>query len=180
MLILDEPTNHLDIDSREALVHALNDYDGAVIVISHDRHFVNAIADRLWVVRNGSVAPYTGDMQSYRSEILAERDTRKDIRGDRNGDAKSSRADERRLAASRRSELAPLKKIMQDAETRVGKLSTELAKYDTALGRTDLYDDAEKAQKVVAERAVVAKKLAEAEDIWLQATEQYETAASDA
>ena len=54
MLILDEPTNHLDIDSREALVHALNDYDGAVIVISHDRHFVNAIADRLWIVRNGS------------------------------------------------------------------------------------------------------------------------------
>ena len=73
LLILDEPTNHLDVDSREALIHALNEYDGAVILISHDRHLIEASADRLWVVRDGTVTPYDGDMDSYRAELLAER-----------------------------------------------------------------------------------------------------------
>ncbi len=61
LLILDEPTNHLDVDSREALIHALNDYEGAVILISHDRHLIEATADRLWMVRGGTVTPYEGD-----------------------------------------------------------------------------------------------------------------------
>ena len=73
LIILDEPTNHLDIDSREALVRALNEYEGAVILISHDRHLVDAAADRLWVVRNGTVKSYDGDMETYRTELLAER-----------------------------------------------------------------------------------------------------------
>ncbi|MFX7953385.1 ABC transporter ATP-binding protein, partial [Acinetobacter baumannii] len=76
LLILDEPTNHLDIDSREALVQALAEYSGAVILISHDRHLVEASADRLWIVRDGTVKPYDGDMDSYRSELLAERGAR--------------------------------------------------------------------------------------------------------
>ena len=72
LLILDEPTNHLDVDSREALIQALAEYSGAVILISHDRHLVEASADRLWIVRDGSVKPYEGDMDSYRSDLLAE------------------------------------------------------------------------------------------------------------
>jgi ATP-binding cassette subfamily F protein 3 len=63
LLILDEPTNHLDIDSREALMLALNDFPGAVILISHDRHLIEATADRLWLVRDGTVAPYDGDLR---------------------------------------------------------------------------------------------------------------------
>ena len=70
LLILDEPTNHLDVDSREALIHALMDYDGAVILISHDRHLVEATADRLWIVKGGTVKTYDGDMESYRAELL--------------------------------------------------------------------------------------------------------------
>src|ERR1700687_2894874 len=66
LLILDEPTNHLDVDSREALIYALNDYEGAVILISHDRHLLEATVDRLWVVRGGTVAPYDGDLETYR------------------------------------------------------------------------------------------------------------------
>ncbi|MCK9910121.1 ATP-binding cassette domain-containing protein, partial [Microbacteriaceae bacterium K1510] len=73
LLILDEPTNHLDVDSREALVHALAEYEGAVILISHDRHLIEACADRLWVVRGGTVKSYDGDMDSYRADLLAER-----------------------------------------------------------------------------------------------------------
>ena len=71
LLILDEPTNHLDVDSREALIHALNDYEGAVILISHDRHLLEATVDRLWIVRGGTVTPYDGDLESYRQEALA-------------------------------------------------------------------------------------------------------------
>ena len=70
LLILDEPTNHLDIDSREALVMALNEFQGAVVLISHDRHLVEACADRLWLVAEGKVAPYDGDMEDYRRLIL--------------------------------------------------------------------------------------------------------------
>jgi ATP-binding cassette subfamily F protein 3 len=69
LLILDEPTNHLDVDAREALVRALNDYEGAVILISHDRHLMEACADRLWIVRDGTVRTYDGDMDQYRTEM---------------------------------------------------------------------------------------------------------------
>ena len=71
LLILDEPTNHLDVDSREALIHGLNEYEGAVILISHDRHLIEATADRLWLVRDGTVTPYDGDLDSYRAEYLS-------------------------------------------------------------------------------------------------------------
>ncbi len=73
LLILDEPTNHLDVDAREALVRALNDYEGAVILITHDRHLIEACADRLWIVRGGTVRSYDGDVDRYRAECLAER-----------------------------------------------------------------------------------------------------------
>jgi ATP-binding cassette subfamily F protein 3 len=70
LLILDEPTNHLDIDSREALVLALNDYTGAVLLISHDPHLIETCADRLWLVANGRVLPFDGDMDDYRKLLL--------------------------------------------------------------------------------------------------------------
>src|SRR5690606_12070023 len=76
LLILDEPTNHLDVDSREALIQALNTYEGAVILISHDRHLVDACADRLWLVKGGTVRSYAGDIDAYRAELLAERGNR--------------------------------------------------------------------------------------------------------
>ncbi|MCP5939849.1 ABC transporter ATP-binding protein, partial [Klebsiella pneumoniae] len=82
LLILDEPTNHLDIDSREALMHALNDFDGAVILIAHDRHLIEATMDRLWLVRDGAVAPYDGDLDAYRSLVLA------DAKAERSGNSK--------------------------------------------------------------------------------------------
>ncbi len=71
LLILDEPTNHLDIDSRRALIEALNDYDGAVILISHDRHLIEATVDRLWLVNNGTVSNFDGDMEDYRNLVVS-------------------------------------------------------------------------------------------------------------
>ncbi|MBS0241198.1 MAG: ABC-F family ATP-binding cassette domain-containing protein, partial [Proteobacteria bacterium] len=118
ILILDEPTNHLDVDSREALVHALNAYEGAVILISHDRHLIDASADRLWIVRNGTVRPYDGDMESYRADLLAERGVKTRAAAGSQSESKASRADQRRDAAERREKLAPLRKAMQSAEKR--------------------------------------------------------------
>ena len=77
LLILDEPTNHLDIDSRQALVQALNDYPGAVILISHDRYLLEACVDKLWLVGNGTVKPFEGDMEDYRRLVLAKPTTEK-------------------------------------------------------------------------------------------------------
>ncbi len=183
LLILDEPTNHLDIDSREALIHALSDYEGAVILISHDRHLVEATADRLWIVRGGTVTSYDGDMESYREELLADRGGSVRLRSSDDGDAGDARPDRaaaRRASAQRRQQLAPLKKRVTDAEKLVDKLTTELARLDALLADPTLYEDPPRTQKVTLERGLVAKKLGEAEEAWLTASSDYEAAENDA
>ena len=181
LLILDEPTNHLDVDSREALIHAIAEYEGAVILISHDRHLVEATADRLWLVAGGTVRSYDGDMESYRTELLQTRAPKAERRStsDANTEARASRADQRKAAADRRAELAPLKKAMQTAEKAVEKLSAELAKLDAQLAAPDLYADAAKASRISQERGQTAKRLGEAEEAWLAATGAYEDAEQD-
>lgn len=178
LLILDEPTNHLDVDSREALVHALTEYEGAVILISHDRHLIEACADRLWVVRAGTVSPYDNDIEAYRTELLADRGAG-NKRQEKNGsvDARAGRAEQRRAAADQRAILAPLKKAMQSAEKSVEKISAQIAKLDTELADPQIYvRDAERAQSAGIERGQLVKRLAQAEDAWLEASEAYECA----
>ena len=183
LLILDEPTNHLDIDSREALIHALAEYEGAVILISPDRHLGNASADRRWIVKGGTVRAYDGDMESYRGELLAERGGRAKERNGgaaalSDGDARATRADQRRDAAERRIQLAPLKKAMQAAEKQVDKMSGDIARLDAVLADPALYaKDAGKAKQLTLDRGQLAKSLAGAEESWLAATEAYEAAA---
>ncbi len=183
ILILDEPSNHLDIDSREALVHALTEYEGALILISHDRHLVEACADRLWVVRNGTVTTYDGDIGSYRAEILAERGagTRQRSKANDLGiSARKARAEQRRASANRRAGLAPLKKEMQMAEKTVERITGEIAKLDKLLADPTLYErDAAGAQAVNIERGQHTKRLAEAEEAWLLASDAYERAAHE-
>src|SRR5215213_6267172 len=102
MLILDEPTNHLDIDSRTALMEAINDFEGAVILVSHDRFLIEACAERLWLVAGGSIKSFDGDMDDYRHLLLSgelEPTTRERAR---TGDERGSRTDNRRAAAERR------------------------------------------------------------------------------
>jgi ATP-binding cassette subfamily F protein 3 len=177
LLILDEPTNHLDIDSREALIHALAEYEGAVVLISHDRHLVEATADRLWVVKNGTVSNYDGDMESYRAELLSERGAGAGRAANTGvGDDRVDRSAQRRVAAQKRQQLAPLKKMMQDAEKRVEKLTAEIVKIDEQLGDPQLYADAQRTQKITLERGMIAKKLAEAEEQWMAATASFEEA----
>src|SRR5262249_25742567 len=120
LVILDEPTNHLDIDSRAALIEAVNDYAGAVVLISHDRYLIEACADRLWLVADGSVAPFEGDLDDYRGKVLSERrDKPGNAERPRAAEARPSRGEVRRAAAERRAELAPLRQRIVKAEAEV-------------------------------------------------------------
>jgi ATP-binding cassette subfamily F protein 3 len=183
LLILDEPTNHLDVDAREALARALNDYEGAVILISHDRHLIDACADRLWIVRDGTVRAYDGDMATYRAECLAERSGEPvAARGagggaKPNGQAKLSPQEARRLAAEARAALAPLKKKVTAAEAEIEALARKIAAIDAALADGSLYaKDAARAQSLARDRGALERARTEAEEAWLAASEAYEAA----
>jgi ATP-binding cassette subfamily F protein 3 len=126
LLILDEPTNHLDIDSRNALIEALNDYTGAVILISHDRHLIEATVDRLWLVNNGTVSNYDGDLEDYRATIVqSSKVKKKQEKGRRRGTA-ASKAEQRKANADKRATFAPLKKKINDVESLTAKLQKQI------------------------------------------------------
>ncbi len=181
LLILDEPTNHLDIDSREALVQALNDYPGAVILISHDRHLIEASVDRLLLVGNGGVTPFDGDMDDYRRLIVQGPDSGGGDRKDGDVGKGLSAQERRKESAQRRAGLAPLRKKIKDAESVVEKLQKEIQKLDAALADTALYArDPAKAASLVRDRAEAARRLASAEESWLMLSAEYEAAAVDA
>jgi ATP-binding cassette, subfamily F, member 3 len=183
ILMLDEPTNHLDIDSREALIEAINDFPGAVILISHDPHLIELTADRLLLVANGTVQPYDGDLEDYRRFLLdrakAERAVAKAAsQGDR--DVGPNKKDQRRAAAESRAALAPLKRKATDAEALVNKLTEEKRKIEAKMADPALYTGpADKLTKLQIDLGVVDKKLASAEETWLEALEAYETAAAE-
>jgi ATP-binding cassette subfamily F protein 3 len=182
LLILDEPTNHLDVDSREALVRALNDFEGAVILISHDRHLIDASADRLWIVRDGTVRAYDGDMTSYRAECLAERgaDPNAPRAKTRSGAAKPNAQETRRQSAERRAAVAPLKKAMVQAEAAIEKITRQIGVIDAQLADTQLYTrDPRRAQALARERGEHLQARDAAEEAWLEASEAYEAAVQE-
>lgn len=179
LLILDEPTNHLDIDSREALVMALNDFEGAVVLISHDRHLIEACADRLWLVAGGKVEPYDGDMDDYRRLILQGPEAAQKAR-DRaiaSEAEKASAQDKRREAAQKRSQLKPLKQKIDAAEKEMARLQDKIGKLDEALADPAFFTkEPERAAKFAKERAYCEKKLVKTEEDWLELSAEYEEA----
>ncbi len=178
LLILDEPTNHLDIDSRRALIQALNDYPGAVILISHDRHLIEATVDRLWLVRDGTVENFDGDLEDYRSQIIAT--PKKDDRQKPGADDSVSKADQRKQAAERRAAFAPLKKKINEIESLTAKLEKQIQALDAELADPALYDKSPaKAATKAKDRADAASRLAEAEEQWLELSAEYEAAMAE-
>ncbi|QCO16448.1 ABC transporter ATP-binding protein (plasmid) [Azospirillum brasilense] len=182
ILMLDEPTNHLDVDSREALIEAINGFEGAVILISHDPHLIELTADRLLLVADGTVQPYDGDLDDYRRFLLDRaRAERAAAKGGEPADAGASRKDQRRAAAEARATLAPLKKKATDAESQVNKLTEEKRKIEAKLADPALYSGpSDKLQKLQIDLGVVDKKLSAAEEAWLDHLEAYESAAAEA
>ena len=182
ILMLDEPTNHLDVDSREALIEAINGFEGAVILISHDPHLIELTADRLLLVADGTVQPYDGDLDDYRRFLLDRaRAERAAAKGGETVDAGASRKDQRRAAAEARAALAPLKKKATDAESQVNKLTEEKRRIEAKLADPALYSGpSDKLQKLQIDLGVVDKKLSAAEESWLEHLEAYESAAAEA
>ncbi|RTL97867.1 ABC-F family ATP-binding cassette domain-containing protein [Ancylobacter aquaticus] len=171
LLILDEPTNHLDIAARQALTEAINDFPGAVILISHDRTLLDASAERLWLVAEGTVRPYDGDLDEYQKLVVGRSasSSRKEASG--------TRADERRQAADRRTETAPLRKRIKELEAAMVKLERSLATLDAKLAEDALYTRAPlEAQRFARERAAAAEALAKAEEDWLHASARLDEA----
>ncbi len=172
LLILDEPTNHLDIDAREALVRALAAFEGAVLLITHDPHLVELVADQLWLVANGTVRPYDGDLDEYRT-LLAERarPARAEV---------PTRRDDRRERAEARVQLAPLRRQAKEAETKLTKLTAERAAIEQILADPALYVPGRKDEITAAQTklAGLAKAIEEAELAWLEAEEAIEAASA--
>ncbi|MGC8469693.1 MAG: ABC-F family ATP-binding cassette domain-containing protein [Acetobacteraceae bacterium] len=165
LLILDEPTNHLDIDARAALVKALAVFPGAVLLISHDPELVEEIADRLWLVADGRVTPFEGDLDAYRT-LLAER-----ARGPARGEGGPGRRDERRERAEARAALAPLRRAAREAEAAIARLAAERARIEASLADPALYDGAHGPRVAAFQRrlAAIAGAIEAAEEEWLAA-----------
>ncbi|WP_420344507.1 ABC-F family ATP-binding cassette domain-containing protein [Paenirhodobacter sp.] len=166
LLILDEPTNHLDIESREALVEALTAYTGAVVLVSHDMHLLGMVADRLWLVKGGQVAPYQGDLEQYRAELLA-------------GEPAERAAPKKdKPAKPSRDAILALRAEARKCEERVGKLAEMLEKLDEKLADPGLYEAARAAErdKWLLKHAEARDAMSRAEELWMQALEALETA----
>ena len=171
LFILDEPTNHLDIDSRESLIHALNDFPGAVILISHDRHLIEATADRLWLVKDGTVKPYDGDLSDYRQEVVGDSGDR---RQRREAD-KASKADRRREAAQRRAALEPVAKQIRATEALIDRIRKRIDTIEDELANPALYEkDPTTATQLARERSELGHTLAGHEERWLTLSQEYE------
>lgn len=163
LLVLDEPTNHLDIQSRQALLEALNEYGGAVVLITHDLHVIELTCDTLWIVRQGTCQNFVGDLDDYRAQLLKNND-----RNDLASDKISSKEEQRRLAAEKRAKLAPIKKRIRELDTLMEKLSTRKSSLEQQL--TEQYSS-----ESSIELALVNGQLKDAEDEWIRLNEECES-----
>jgi ATP-binding cassette subfamily F protein 3 len=181
VLLLDEPTNHLDLDSRQALIQALNEFPGAVIIVSHDPHVIELTADRFWLVQDGTVEPFDGDMDDYRSLLLARGGQAGINDGNKSGTAQADRPtdkkQQRRAAAQRRRALAPLVKKLTAAEQAVARLQSEKAELEHAISDPALYDGDGSAPTGLGKKlGRVAKDLKRAEAAWIELQEELDRA----
>jgi ATP-binding cassette, subfamily F, member 3 len=171
LIILDEPTNHLDMDAREALVEALNDYAGAVVIVSPDRHLLELTADRLVLVGMGTATEFTGSLDDYRDLVLSEAEAAADTGAPK----RATRKDARRLAAQGRERTQPLRDAIRKAEAAIARLTAERDAIDDAL----VTPAAGAVAELLRSRADLERRLAAAEASWLAAGEALERAEAD-
>ena len=176
MIILDEPTNHLDMDSRQSLIHAINEYEGAVILISHDSYLVEACADRIMVIENGGVHNFDGDINDYKAEVIGNKATlkkkekieKKEIKEPEKIDS-SNKKPKKKISGAEKNYL---RDKIRDVERRVDYLNKEVKKYTKALGNPKLYNNNDPAakralQQFTREKKELEEKLVEAEERWI-------------
>ncbi len=188
LLIMDEPTNHLDIDSRAALIEAINDYRGAVILVSHDRYLLDACADRLWQVADGGVKPFEGDMDDYKAMVLGTAGEGKARRKAPGTGEKASGTGEKTSGTGEVAALAPakaapprqavpLKKRLAAIEEKIAQFGGLIARIDKALSDRDAFiSQPTRAAQLAKQRVDLAKALAAAEDDWLMLSAEQDAA----
>ncbi len=168
LLILDEPTNHLDIEARAALITAINDFPGAIVLVSHDRHLLEACAERLWVVGNGTVKPYEGDLDQYRSEVLSRTGR---MTGDGRKDKASDVSDE---TPSESDAAAALRRRVRDMEALMAKCEKDIATIDKRLADPKIEKFPNDAARLQRQREEALAAMAKAEEDWLEASAELE------
>ena len=180
ILLLDEPTNHLDVDAREALVQALNTYDGAVVLVSHDAHLVELVADRLWLVADNGCEAFEGDLADYRDLLMeARRQRRRQAREDSDPAEQSAagRKQARRERAEQRAANADLRKAVAEHEKRIEKLAAERDAIEQRLADPEVYQGStSKLMELQLRHGAIKADLAAAEDAWLSLSERLDAA----
>jgi ATP-binding cassette subfamily F protein 3 len=182
ILILDEPTNHLDVDAREALVQALNAYDGAVVMVSHDRHLLEMTADRLVLVADGRAEEFAGSLDDYRDLLLGRGPRKTDDIADEKKVRSGNRKDERRAAAQARERTKHLRAAAREAEKGMALLTEQRKEIDRAMFDPDGASEAYQGKSMsdlMKLRCDVEKKLERAEVVWLEASEALEGISAD-
>ncbi len=176
VLLLDEPTNHLDLEMCHALTTALQEFEGAVIVVSHDRHLLRNTVDELLLVDNGQVVPFDGSLDDYRLWLLSRSKDSSDTPPTAGAAPAVDKKKARQDAAAKRARLAPLSKEIKKLEKQMQQLSTQLQALETQLADTSLYDEANKQQlkTLLSEQASLQSANNDAEEAWLELQEQLE------
>lgn len=180
LLLLDEPTNHLDLEMRHALEVALQGFEGALLVVSHDRHLLRNTVDQFWLVANGQVQDYDGDLEQYQQWLQqhnAQGQTSDTVANSENPEAaKVDKKQQRQQAAAIRKQLSPLKKQCDKAEKAIEKAQAKLDEIEQALGNTELYEasNKEQLQTLLQEQGQLKRQMEEDEEAWMELTEQLE------
>ncbi|WP_223465230.1 ATP-binding cassette domain-containing protein [Pseudomonas sp. GL-RE-26] len=176
LLLLDEPTNHLDLEMRLALTMALQEFSGAVLVVSHDRHLLKSTTDNFYLVADGKVEEFDGDLEDYTRWLVEYRQRNAPVSNTPVNPDKTDKKAQRQAAAALRQQLAPHKREADKLEAELGKLHEKLAKVDTSLGDSDIYEPARKSElrDLLAEQAKLKVREAELEEAWMEALELLE------
>lgn len=180
LLILDEPTNHLDVDAREALIQGLNEFDGAVLLISHDPHLVSLVADRLWLVNNGNVLPFEGDIEDYKKLVLEQarsagksKSSVVEVEQPQTPEQKGNSKETRQARANARALLAPKKKEINQIEKKIQKLEEEKSKLETLLAAPETYEKgADYQSELAAKIGRIKTDLESTEEKWMLLQEE--------
>jgi ATP-binding cassette subfamily F protein 3 len=183
LLLLDEPTNHLDLEMRQALATALQDFEGAMLIVSHDRHLLRLSCDQLLLVYDGRVDEFSDELDAYPSWLAAHgRAARGETPSAGKADSADQRRERKRAEAEQRKALQPLRRALEKAEAALAQLQTEHGALEAQLADTALYDPAAKAelQRLLRQKGSLDERLAAAEEVWLHAAEALEEAASRA
>jgi ATP-binding cassette subfamily F protein 3 len=182
VLLLDEPTNHLDLEMRHALTMALQEFEGAVIVVSHDRHLLRNTVNEFLLVADGSVSEFDGDLEDYYKWMQQQKNTaattEKETAAASESDNKVDKKAQRQQSAAQRAQLKPLTNKLKNLESQLEKLQKRLAEIETLLGDSSIYEDKNKTklQELLAEQGKLQAQLEETEENWLMVSEELEAA----